>query len=136
MWPAFPVSDYYRASAPPDVLSRRRACPSAVLAARGEGDTGRFLHGLNVCEGFALSTESRHIGEQIDGLVELGSRPYRVEAKWAKNPLGVDGVAQHLVRVYSRPGVHGLIVWASEFADTTVQRCRHALTRRLLKLCS
>jgi restriction system protein len=92
------------------------------------------LDGLNVCEGFALSTESGQIGEQIDGLVELGSQPYLVEAKWAKNPLGVDGVAQHLVRVYSRPGVHGLIVWASEFADTTVQQCRHALTQRVIVL--
>lgn len=92
------------------------------------------LDGLNVREGFTLSTESGQIGEQIDGLVELGSQPYLVEAKWWKNPLGVDGVAQHLVRVYSRPGVHGLIVSASEFADTTVQQCRHALTQRVIVL--
>jgi len=93
------------------------------------------LDGLTVRERFALSTESGQIGEQIDGLVELGSQPYLVEAKWWKNPLGVDGVAQHLVRVYSRPaGVHGLIVSASEFADTAVQQCRHALTQRVIVL--
>ncbi|MGH3874698.1 MAG: restriction endonuclease [Pseudonocardiaceae bacterium] len=92
------------------------------------------LDGLNVREGFALSTESGQIGEQIDGLVELGLQPYLVEAKWWKNPLGVDGVAQHLVRVYSRPGVYGLIVSASEFADTAVQQCRHALTQRVIVL--
>lgn len=92
------------------------------------------LDGLNVREGFALSTESGQIGEQIDGLIEHGSQPYLVEAKWWKNPLGVDGVAQHLVRVYSRPGVHGLIVSASEFADTAVQQCRHALTQRVIVL--
>jgi len=37
MWPAFPASDYYGASAPTGVISRRRACPSAVLAARQWG---------------------------------------------------------------------------------------------------
>lgn len=92
------------------------------------------LDGLTVREGFVLSTESGQIGEQIDGLVELGSQPYLIEAKWRKDPLGVDGVAQHLVRVYSRPGVHGLIVSASEFADTAVQQCRHALTQRVIVL--
>jgi restriction system protein len=38
------------------------------------------------------------------------------------------------VRVYSRPAVHGLIVSASEFADTAVQQCRHALTQRVIVL--
>jgi len=37
MRPAFPASDYYEASAPPGAISRRRACPSAALAARQWG---------------------------------------------------------------------------------------------------
>lgn len=53
MRPAFPASDYYGASAPPGANSRRRACPSAALAARGEDDTGRFPRSL----------ESRSTGE-------------------------------------------------------------------------
>jgi restriction system protein len=68
------------------------------------------------------------------GLSNSAHRPYLVEAKWWTNPLGVDGVAQHLVRVYSRPAVHGLIVSASEFADPAVQQCRHALTQRVIVL--
>ena len=27
LWPAFPASDYYEASAPPGAISRRRTCP-------------------------------------------------------------------------------------------------------------
>jgi hypothetical protein len=48
MRPAFPASDYYGASAPPGAVSRRRACPSSALAARGEGDTGWFPRSSSV----------------------------------------------------------------------------------------
>lgn len=92
------------------------------------------LDGLTVREGFTLSTESGQVGEQIDGLIELGSQPYLVEAKWWKTSLGVDGVAQHLVRVYSRPSVHGLIVSANGFADTAVEQCRNALSQKVIIL--
>jgi len=92
------------------------------------------LDGLNVREGFALCTEGGQIGEQIDGLVELGSQRYLVEAKWWKSRLGVDGVAPHLVRIYSRSGVHGLIVSASGFAEPAVEQCRSALSQKVIIL--
>lgn len=92
------------------------------------------LDGLGVRESFTLATDSGQIGEQIDGLIELGNQPYLVEVKWWKDPLGVNGVAQHLVRVYSRAGVHGLIVSASGFAETSIEQCRQALAQKTFVL--
>lgn len=92
------------------------------------------LDGLGVRESFTLATDTGQIGEQVDGLVELGNQPYLVEVKWWKDALGVDGVAQHLVRVYSRAGVHGLIVSASGFAETSVEQCRQALAQKTVVL--
>ncbi|HEX3784270.1 MAG TPA: restriction endonuclease [Pseudonocardiaceae bacterium] len=92
------------------------------------------LDGLSVRESFTLTIDTGQIGEQIDGLIELGGQPYIVEAKWWKDPLGVDGVSRHLVRVYGRAGVHGLIVSASGFAQPGVEECRTALTQRTIVL--
>ncbi|GLY39315.1 restriction endonuclease [Amycolatopsis sp. NBRC 101858] len=92
------------------------------------------LDGLSVRDSFTLANEDGRIGEQIDGLIELGNQPYLVEVKWWKDRLGVDGVSQHLVRVYGRAGVHGLIVSASGFADTAVEQCRNALTQKTFVL--
>lgn len=92
------------------------------------------LDGLSVRESFALTTDSGQIGEQIDGLIEHGLQPYLVEAKWWKTPLGVDGVAQHLVRVYSRHGAHGLIVSATSFAEPAIAQCRMALSDKVFVL--
>ena len=92
------------------------------------------MDGLGVRESFTLTTDSGQIGEQIDGLIELDNQPFLVEVKWWKDALGVDGVAQHLVRVYSRAGVHGLIISASGFADTSVEQCRHALGAKTIVL--
>ena len=75
------------------------------------------------------------MGEQIDGLIVLDSHPILVEAKWRADPLGVNDVSRHLVRVYGRPSsVHGLIVSASEFATPAVEECKRALTQRVFML--
>ncbi|MFD8494942.1 restriction endonuclease [Amycolatopsis sp. NPDC059657] len=92
------------------------------------------LDGLGVRESFTLVIDSGQVGEQIDGLIELGNQPYMVEAKWWNKPLGVDGVSQHLVRVYGRAGVHGLIISANGFADTAIEQCKTALSQRTVVL--
>lgn len=92
------------------------------------------LDGLSVRESFTLLTDTGRVGEQIDGLIEYGNQPYIVEAKWYKEPLGIGDVSSHLVRVYSRPGVHGLIVSASPFAEPAVAGCKKALGQRTIVL--
>jgi restriction system protein len=93
------------------------------------------LDGLSLREAFTLRNEVGQVGEQIDGLIVMDGHPILVEAKWRADPLGVDGVSRHLVRVYGRPpGVHGLIVSASEFTTPAVEECVRALTQRVFML--
>ena len=93
------------------------------------------LDGLSVREAFTLSNESGLIGEQIDGLIVMDGDPILVEAKWHADPLGVNDVSHHLIRVYGRPpGVHGLIVSASQFSTPAIEECTRALTARVLML--
>ena len=59
--------------------------------------------GVAVREAFAIKgNEGEGIVEQIDGLIELDGHLYLVEMKWHADPLGVDLVSQHLVRVFNR----------------------------------
>jgi hypothetical protein len=89
------------------------------------------LDGLSVREAFTLGNDSGQVGEQIDGLVVMDGAPILVEAKWHGDPLGVNDVSRHLVRVYNRPpGVHGLIVSASQFSTSAIDECTRALTNR------
>lgn len=91
--------------------------------------------GLSIREAFTLNTQEGLVGEQIDGLIVLNTAPVLVEAKWRADPLGVNDVSRHLVRVYGRPSVvHGLIVSASEFAAPAVEECKRALTQRVIML--
>jgi restriction system protein len=83
------------------------------------------LDGLSIRKAFTLNTEDGRVGEQIDGLIVLDGHPVLVEAKWHTDPLGVNDVSRHPVRVYGRPpGVHGLIVSASEFATPAIEDVR------------
>lgn len=103
---------------------------------RFEGVLNRIfaLDGLGLRDGFTLVGEDGHTVEQIDGLIELANTPYLVEAKWLKDPLGTDGVSSHLVRVYNRAGVHGLVVSASGFSQAAIDQCKTALVQRTIVL--
>lgn len=92
------------------------------------------VDGLRVREAFTLRTEDGQVGEQIDGLIVLDGQPILVEAKWHGEPLTVNDVSRHLVRVYGRAGVHGLIVSASPFSGPAVEECRRALTQKVIFL--
>lgn len=92
------------------------------------------LDGLSVRDSFTLRLDSGQAAEQIDGLVALNTQLYLVEAKWWKDPLGVDGVAQHLVRVYGRADVHGLIISASGYAPPAIAQCTTALSQKVIVL--
>jgi hypothetical protein len=92
------------------------------------------LDGLSVRESFTSSNDDGQVTEQIDGLIALGSQPILAEVKWHGDPLGVDDVSRHLVRVYGRSGVHGLIVSASGFTGPAVEECQRALAQRVIIL--
>jgi hypothetical protein len=87
-----------------------------------------------VREAFTINRDDGGIAEQIDGLIEMDGQPYVVEAKYYKKALGVDDVSRHLVRVYGRAGVHGLLISASGYSDAAVAECERALTQRVIIL--
>lgn len=68
--------------------------------------------------------------EQIDGLIELEGHLYLVEMKWWNAPIGVENIAPHLVRVFSRGGqARGLFISYSDFTDPAIAQCRDAMIR-------
>ena len=92
------------------------------------------LDGLLIRESFVLRREDGQAEEQIDGVIEYAGTPYIVEVKWWADPLGVDAVSRHLVRVYGRAGVGGLFISASGFARPAVDECQRALAQRVFVL--
>jgi hypothetical protein len=92
------------------------------------------LDGLLIRESFVLRREDGQAEEQIDGVIEYAGTPHIVEVKWWANPLGVDAVSRHLVRVYGRAGVGGLFISASGFARPAVDECQRALAQRVFVL--
>jgi restriction system protein len=90
--------------------------------------------GLLIRESFVLRHENGQAMEQIDGVIEYVGIPYIVEVKWWAEPLGVDAISRHLVRVYGRAGVGGLFISASTFARPAIEECKRALSQRVFVL--
>ena len=68
-------------------------------------------HEIQVRESFVVSGDARAgVIEQIDGAVEIDRHLYLVELKWWKDKLGRAEVAPHLVSVYGRADVGGIMV--------------------------
>lgn len=74
--------------------------------------------------------------EQIDGVVEIENNIYIVEMKWHKDPIGVETIAQHLVRLFNRGDARAIFIAANGFKDTAIEECREALSKKTIILCS
>ncbi len=74
--------------------------------------------------------------EQIDGVVEISNNLYIVEMKWLKDPIGVDTIAQHLVRLFNRGDARAIFISANGFKKTAIEECREALSQKTIVLCS
>ncbi|MCH6162626.1 restriction endonuclease [Streptomyces marispadix] len=92
------------------------------------------VDGLLIREAFVLRTEDGQAAEQIDGAIELDGSQYLVEVKWWGAPLGKGPVAEHLVRVYGRAEVRGLMISASGFTGPAVEECTRVLAQRVMVL--
>ncbi len=94
-------------------------------------------YGILLKEGFRrVDPEGAGVIEQIDGVVEFSGHIYLVEMKWVKEPIGVDKISQHLVRVYGRPDARGLFIASDGYADTAIAQCREALSQKTIALIS
>jgi hypothetical protein len=91
--------------------------------------------GILVREAFTISGGQREgVVEQIDGVIELEGELYLVEAKWLNEPLGKEATAQHLVRVFTRGDVRGLLVSASGYTMPAIAGHRDALAMKVVVL--
>jgi restriction system protein len=72
--------------------------------------------------------------EQIDGAIELDGRVYLVEMKWWSEPLGRGEVASHLVRIFNRGEVGGILISNSPYHPSAVADCKDALTKKTVVL--
>jgi restriction system protein len=98
-----------------------------------EGVLNRLFqaHDILVREAFTVASEGGGgVIEQIDGAVEIDQRLYLVEMKWWSEKLGRAEVAPHLVSVYGRADVGGVLISNSGYHTSAIAECRTALAQR------
>lgn len=79
--------------------------------------------------------ESSKVIEQVDGVIGLDGNLYLVEMKWVSERVGVDLMAQHLVRLFIRADTRGLSIATNGFTEPAVAQCREALGQKVISLC-
>jgi hypothetical protein len=103
-----------------------------------EGVLNRLFEseGILVREAFERRDDDSGAGaiEQIDGVIELGNQVYLVEMKWWNQTLGRNEVASHLVRVYGRGQVGGILVSNSAYSPAAIADCKDALHAKTVVL--
>lgn len=92
--------------------------------------------GILVKENFQRrDPDNSKVIEQIDGVIEFDGNLYLVEMKWVSQKIGVDLMAQHLVRLFSRADARGLFIATNGFSETAISQCREALGQKVISLC-
>ena len=82
------------------------------------------VYGIHVKEDFRrYDPGGTVVVEQIDGIIEFDGHTYLVEMKWLKDPVGVNELSSHFVRLFARPDVRGLFISTSDFASTSIAEC-------------
>jgi hypothetical protein len=94
------------------------------------------LDGILLRESFRRQGKRGETLEQIDGAVEIAGHLYLVEAKWHKEPIGVQAVQVLISRLFLRPGEpRGIIISASRFSEAAINAQREAASQKVLLLC-
>lgn len=74
--------------------------------------------------------------EQIDGVIEFEGHTYLVEMKWLKDPVGVNELSSHFMRLFARPDVRGIFISTSDFASTCIAECHTHSANKTMVLSS
>jgi hypothetical protein len=90
--------------------------------------------GILIRESFTLRSEEGHPVEQIDGALEVDGSAYLVEIKWWGEPVEINAMSRHLVRVYGRSEVRALFISASGFTGPAIEESERALNQRVIVL--
>ncbi|MBL4883380.1 MAG: restriction endonuclease [Planctomycetaceae bacterium] len=83
-----------------------------------------------------IDPEGAGIIEQVDGVIEFSGSTYLVEMKWVKEPIGVDNISQHLVRIFNRPDTRGIFIASNGYTKPAITTCREALGQKTIVLVS
>lgn len=90
---------------------------------------------LLVRESFRVTDDKTgDVLEQIDGAIEVTGDVYLAEMKWLKDPLDVNDVSRHLVRIYHRGYSRGIFISATPFTSAAIDICREALQKTVVLL--
>lgn len=93
------------------------------------------LDGILIRESFRRQGQQGQTLEQIDGAVEIAGHLYLVEAKWHKEPIGVQDVQVLISRLFLRPGPRGIFISANGFSPPAINAQREAASQKILLLC-
>ena len=94
-------------------------------------------YGIHVKEDFKrLDQTGTVVVEQIDGVIEFEGHTYLVEMKWLKDPVGVNELSSHFLRLFARPDVRGLFISTSDFASTCIAECHTHSANKTMVLSS
>ncbi|HOO51095.1 MAG TPA: restriction endonuclease [Alphaproteobacteria bacterium] len=95
------------------------------------------IYGISIRESFTLiKEEGEGVAEQVDGVVEIDGNLYLVEMKWTTDPIDVNPVSRHLVRIYHRGQSRGIFISAAEYTKAAISVCKEALQKTVISLCT
>ena len=94
-------------------------------------------YGILIKEDFKRkSPDCPGVIEQIDGIVEFEGNIYIVEMKWVKEPIGVDKIAPHLVRLFNRGDARAIFITSDGYTKPAIAECREVLSQKTIVLCT
>lgn len=95
------------------------------------------VYNILVTEDFRrISSDGAGVVEQIDGVISFDGDIYLVEMKWVSEPIGVNQISQHLVRLFSRADAKGIFISSSGYAGTAISECKNVLAQKIITLCT
>jgi len=94
-------------------------------------------YGIHIKEDFKrIDPIDGSVVEQIDGVIEFDNQLYLAEMKWLKNPVGVNELAPHMVRLFSRADARGIFISTSEYTAPVIGECTNHLNNKTMILSS
>lgn len=119
-------SRFYSLFSMPDPLKRGRLLEPVL------NDLFKFYK-ISLNDAFTVKIRN-NIVEQIDGAMILDGKAYLIEMKWEKEPIGVDKVGRFISRLFVRQDVGGIMISASDFAETAIISANESLSQKSLIL--
>ena len=94
-------------------------------------------YGVHIKEDFKrIDPVDGSVVEQIDGVIEFDNHLYLVEMKWLKKPVGVNELAPHMIRLFSRADARGIFISTSEYTAPVISECTNHLNNKTMILSS